>query len=121
MCFVLNGLFPCGESILLKSSAQAARLPSCNGTPPACFQNRCAAFGMSSPSLDNQPDDVPFARTVVNLANQPSSAFITDISYSSNLCVFFAVTLCSLRLNPVRYFCSSRCASFLQRNVFTFC
>jgi hypothetical protein len=89
MCFVLNGLFPCGESILLKSSAQAARLPSCNGTPPACFQNRCAAFGMSSPSLDNQPDDVPFARTVVNLANQPSSAFITNILIQ----VFFAFSL----------------------------
>ena len=49
---------------LFKAYAQAAGLRSCNGTPPACFENCFACFRMPALSLGTQPEDVPYARTV---------------------------------------------------------
>ena len=46
-------------------NALAAGHRSCNGTPPACFENCFACFRMPSHTLGTQPEDVPFARTVV--------------------------------------------------------
>ena len=53
------------ELLMQSFMAQAAWLRYCNGTPPACFRNRFACFGMPSLSLGTQPADVPYAITVV--------------------------------------------------------
>lgn len=59
--------------------AQAAWLRSFNGTPPVCFENCFACFRMPSPSLGTQPEDVPYARTVVSVQ------ILSNTSFANNL------------------------------------